>query len=68
MQLLDFSNEPFVSVCEKDTSFIYNLTGTVSSTAEINECRNPFLDFSAFTILIICFVFIVYKVSCMVGD
>jgi hypothetical protein len=35
---------------------------------EIQECRNPFFDFWVFTICIIGFVFIAYKISCMISD
>lgn len=68
MQILDFSFEPFVSVCEKDTSYTYALSGSVSSTNEVTECRNPYWDFWVFTVLIAGFILIVYKISCMVGD
>lgn len=68
MQLLDFSNEPFITVCEKDVSYTYDLTGHVSSTVEINECRNPFYDFVVLGVFILAFIVAVSKVSCMVSD
>jgi len=60
MQVMDFSFEPFVEVCEKD------ITITSSSTVEIRECRNPAQDYWIFLSLIIVFSFVVYKIACRI--
>lgn len=68
MQILDFSFEPFVSVCEKDIANTYSLsipTQIVTST-EITECRNPSWDFWIFLACIIGFVYVVYKIACRI--
>jgi len=77
MQAYDFSFEPFVSVQEKDiysagTSFInangQTVTVATGSTVTISETRNPFLDFCVITVACIAFIYVAYKISCMIGD
>jgi len=77
MQAYDFSFEPFVSVCEKDTysagATFQTATGqtvqvATSSQVEITECRNPTWDFWIFFAIVVAFFFVVYKVACYVGD
>jgi len=77
MQAYDFSFDPFVTVTEKDTyqagtNFVNSggqtITVATGSTVEVKETRYPFLDFLSFFLLIIFFIWIVYKISCMIGD